>query len=369
MSLGNILRSAREERGLSPTDVAEQTKMMVQIVEELENEDFHRIAAPIYGRGFLKLYAELLEIDVQPLIEEFMDIYTGKIVPGLRKRDVDKPEVLAKPLPVSEPEEEVGASVGNIPQRVEITPNQGVKNLNAVPEISSEEEITEETQTNESDIVEPSVVEAELPVVAVVENDPSPVPEPSAEALIEEPPAPEVGEGLFDSEEPNLFNTTPLQERIAAARRKMDENNIAETNQDKESKLHLGSNQKLPIFQIGGRMDETYDTEPRPDHSKPTVKAGLDSILGAVNRFVDQLCDRLPFDVSKRSFYIYGFLGLIVIIFMVAGISVLFKLTAPVEKPDGEETAVVERVVEKRAIRNIPAVKGEVPPPPDMYFD
>lgn len=53
MALGKILKDAREAKGLSTTEVAEHTNMMVQIVQELENEDFHRIAAPIYGRGFL----------------------------------------------------------------------------------------------------------------------------------------------------------------------------------------------------------------------------------------------------------------------------------------------------------------------------
>jgi CheY-like chemotaxis protein len=38
--------------------IAEATRMMVQVVEELEREDFRRIAAPIYGRGFIKLYAK-----------------------------------------------------------------------------------------------------------------------------------------------------------------------------------------------------------------------------------------------------------------------------------------------------------------------
>jgi hypothetical protein len=89
MSLGEILKNAREQRGLSHSAVAEATHMKVQIVEDLEQEDFRRIAAPIYGRGFVKLYAEHLELDPTPLINEFMDIYSGKRTPVVGRRPVD----------------------------------------------------------------------------------------------------------------------------------------------------------------------------------------------------------------------------------------------------------------------------------------
>jgi len=86
MSLGQILKTAREQRALSPSTAAEATHMKVQIIEDLENEDFRRIAAPIYGRGFVKLYAEFLELDAAPLIREFMDLYTGKRAPVVGRR-------------------------------------------------------------------------------------------------------------------------------------------------------------------------------------------------------------------------------------------------------------------------------------------
>jgi len=89
MSMGEILKNAREQRGLSTSTVAEATHMKVQILEDLELEDFRRIAAPIYGRGFVKLYAEYLELDPTPLINEFMDIYAGRRAPVVGRRPVD----------------------------------------------------------------------------------------------------------------------------------------------------------------------------------------------------------------------------------------------------------------------------------------
>ena len=46
MSFGQTLRNAREAKGLSTSELAAQTHLLVQIVEGLENEDFRRIPAP-----------------------------------------------------------------------------------------------------------------------------------------------------------------------------------------------------------------------------------------------------------------------------------------------------------------------------------
>ncbi len=78
MALGAALRQARTDKGLSASEVAKATRMKVQIVEDLENEDFHRIAAPIYGKGFIRLYAELVGLDNGPLIDEYMALSSGK---------------------------------------------------------------------------------------------------------------------------------------------------------------------------------------------------------------------------------------------------------------------------------------------------
>lgn len=82
MALGQILREARERKGLSIADVAETTRMLQQIIEDIEIEDFHRIAAPIYGRSFVRLYAGCVGLDPAPLIEEFNELYTGVKTPA-----------------------------------------------------------------------------------------------------------------------------------------------------------------------------------------------------------------------------------------------------------------------------------------------
>ena len=78
IEFGKTLRSAREAKGLTAGQVAEQTHMMIQTVEGLEKEDFSRIVAPIYGRGFVKLYCESVGLDPKPIVEAFMEIYPIK---------------------------------------------------------------------------------------------------------------------------------------------------------------------------------------------------------------------------------------------------------------------------------------------------
>lgn len=88
IEFGKTLRSAREAKGLTPSQLAEQTHLTPSTIDDLENENFERIAAPIYGRGFVKLYCEAVGIDSKPMVEEFMAIYNGERVTTIREREV-----------------------------------------------------------------------------------------------------------------------------------------------------------------------------------------------------------------------------------------------------------------------------------------
>ena len=93
IEFGETLKKAREARGLTVEQVAEATHMMVRMVEDLEKENFTRIAAPIYGRGYVKLYCEAVGIDPKPLVAEFMDILNGNRPTTIRMRQPSPPPV------------------------------------------------------------------------------------------------------------------------------------------------------------------------------------------------------------------------------------------------------------------------------------
>ena len=108
IEFGNTLRQAREQKGLTTKQVAETTHMMVQLVEDLENERFSRIAAPIYGRGFVKLYCEAVGLDPKPLVSEFMEIFNGNRPATIRRREpAPAPAPALEPVPEPEPAPEV----------------------------------------------------------------------------------------------------------------------------------------------------------------------------------------------------------------------------------------------------------------------
>ncbi|MGN0855210.1 MAG: helix-turn-helix domain-containing protein [Kiritimatiellia bacterium] len=98
INFGSTLRQAREQKGLTTRQIADATHMMAQTVEDLENENFSRIAAPIYGRGFVKLYCEAVGLDPGPLIDEFMEIFNGNRQPTIRRREESAP-VTREPAP------------------------------------------------------------------------------------------------------------------------------------------------------------------------------------------------------------------------------------------------------------------------------
>ena len=114
MSFGQTLRNAREAKGFTPSQVAAQTRILVQIINDMEKEDFHRIPAPIYGRGFVRLFAECVGLAPDPLIQEFMEIYSGRRppradipVPPPVPKPPPPPPVSAPPPPAPEPEPEL----------------------------------------------------------------------------------------------------------------------------------------------------------------------------------------------------------------------------------------------------------------------
>ena len=113
IEFGKTLRIAREAKGFTTSQIADKTHMLVQVVEGLENEDFSRIVAPIYGRGFVKHYCEAVGLEPKPLVDEFMEIYSGNREATIRERPVvespapDKKPVETKPVETKPAEEPV----------------------------------------------------------------------------------------------------------------------------------------------------------------------------------------------------------------------------------------------------------------------
>jgi cytoskeleton protein RodZ len=113
-SVGARLRQARELRRLTLEQASETTKVRLHYLQALENDDYSAIPSAAQARGFLRLYAELLGLDVSELTPAALLSLppaevpvTGAILPaqaprglwaGLRqrfKRGADQPVVPA----------------------------------------------------------------------------------------------------------------------------------------------------------------------------------------------------------------------------------------------------------------------------------
>ncbi len=74
-SIGEQLKEAREAKGVSPSEAAESTRIKVQLIRFMEENAFESMGAPIYVKGFIKLYAQYLEVDAAPLVQCYKEQY------------------------------------------------------------------------------------------------------------------------------------------------------------------------------------------------------------------------------------------------------------------------------------------------------
>ncbi len=214
-SFGETLRKAREAKGLTTSQIAAKTRMLVQIVEEMENEDFHRIAAPIYGRGFVRLYAECVDLDPLPLVKEFMDIYEGRRAPIVRTKEVpvheQPPAPPPEPPPVVTPQFESTPEPERTPEPPPVVTPQPEPTPEPPPVVTPQPEPTPEpppvvTPQAEPTPEPPPVVTPRLEPQATVTTKPETIPEP-----IQEPPSVIRGLELFEAQAaPQLQETNDV---------------------------------------------------------------------------------------------------------------------------------------------------------------
>jgi cytoskeleton protein RodZ len=68
---GEILREAREAKGLEQREVADQLRLRKQIIELLEADDYSTFSTATFIKGYLRSYAKLLDLDDTELFEAY----------------------------------------------------------------------------------------------------------------------------------------------------------------------------------------------------------------------------------------------------------------------------------------------------------
>ena len=67
-SLGTMLRDAREARGLSEREAADTMNLSAHFLEALEKEQFDKLPAPAFVRGYLRSYSRMLGLSEEEVI-------------------------------------------------------------------------------------------------------------------------------------------------------------------------------------------------------------------------------------------------------------------------------------------------------------
>jgi flagellar biosynthesis protein FlhG len=75
---GRTLREIRERLGVDLKTVAAETRVTAAILGWIEEEALERLPAPVYLRGFLKIYGRTLGLDPGRVADDFMSLFTVK---------------------------------------------------------------------------------------------------------------------------------------------------------------------------------------------------------------------------------------------------------------------------------------------------
>ncbi|HCC84318.1 MAG TPA: hypothetical protein DEP87_01420 [Candidatus Pacebacteria bacterium] len=97
-TVGEVLQSERINQKISLETLATQSRIKLVLLEALEANEFTKLPAAVYVKGYIKAYARLLGFDSQPVVallrRDFKESARGQLVP----REFLKPTLRRRPL-------------------------------------------------------------------------------------------------------------------------------------------------------------------------------------------------------------------------------------------------------------------------------
>src|SRR4051812_41616584 len=91
--LGDLLRQARQAKGVSLAEAERDTKIRSKYLAALEDDTPSALPGPVYARGFLRNYAGYLGVDP----DEAVDLFEKQNQPTRTKLKAARGETTAKP--------------------------------------------------------------------------------------------------------------------------------------------------------------------------------------------------------------------------------------------------------------------------------
>lgn len=117
---GEILKAAREAKGLSLNEVGLSLKISSKVLKAIEDGDEKQLPAKTFLRGFVKSYATLLHLDADQVLEQFYQ-EMGSTRPQPYIRPTTTPTEKEVPTSVQAPSEKAAAPVEPV-QEATVTP-------------------------------------------------------------------------------------------------------------------------------------------------------------------------------------------------------------------------------------------------------
>lgn len=68
---GPTLKAARQAMNVEPREVADALNLPLNIVEAIEENNFAQLPNAVFARGYVRSYAKLLELDPDPIVQQF----------------------------------------------------------------------------------------------------------------------------------------------------------------------------------------------------------------------------------------------------------------------------------------------------------
>lgn len=97
-SIGELLRLAREERGIALREISNQTRISMRYLEAIEGNDYKRLPGGIFNRSFLKAYARYIGFDEAQALEGYAQYLSSQ---GQDDDDVPTPHYAKVPAGAS----------------------------------------------------------------------------------------------------------------------------------------------------------------------------------------------------------------------------------------------------------------------------
>lgn len=94
LTLGEKLRQAREERGITLSEVADQTRISPLYIESIENDDYRSLPGGIFNKGFVKSFAKYVGVDEQEALQSYAELAGSQVSQVVDEPKTYRPEVL-----------------------------------------------------------------------------------------------------------------------------------------------------------------------------------------------------------------------------------------------------------------------------------